>query len=541
MAHSTPFDYIIVGGGTAGCVLANRLSADPAIRVALIEAGPPDRSAKIRIPAAVAAAIADPAFGWGYHSTSQAHLNGRRIPIPRGRVLGGCSSINGMAYFRGHPLDFDDWAASGAVGWSYQDVLPHFLRSENNEAWPASRFHGRGGEMNVIDIPQPNALIHRFLDAAVSLGFKQCLDFNGEDPEGFGPRQATIRNGQRESGVTAFLRPALTRPNLTVFTDTLVRRIRIEARRARGVTIERAGVVQNLEAQAEVILSGGAYGSPQLLLLSGVGPADDLRALGIEVVHVLPGVGMGLHDHPATAIQMRTTNADSYGLSWKTFPRGFWNVLEYAFARRGPLASNVFEATGFVRSRPGLDRPDLQIVFMPAHRNANGFAIPIGHGYGIVVIAVQPKSRGRVTLASADPRVAPNIDPNFLANPLDTQTLLEGARLARRILAAPAFRSLRSVELSPGPTVRDDATWVEYIRNSVVTVHHPCSTCRMGADDLAVVDPQLRVRGLTGLRVVDASVFPQVVGGNSNAAVVMVAERASDLILSARAASTQAA
>jgi choline dehydrogenase-like flavoprotein len=541
MTHAEVFDYVIVGGGTAGCVLASRLSVDPKVRVALLEAGPRDQSLKIRIPAAVAAAVADPKLSWGYKSVAQAHLNGRRLPIPRGKVLGGCSSINGMVYFRGHPRDFDDWAAAGAVGWSYQDVLPYFRRSENNEAWPASPLHGSGGPMNVIDIRKPNALVARFVDAALSLGYRHCTDFNAGDPEGFGPRQATIRGGRRESGVTAFLDRARQRPNLAVYTDTTVLGIGIDAGRARRVTVERGRVRTQIEARAEIILAAGAYGSPQLLLLSGVGPGEDLRALGIPVQHHLPGVGLGLHDHPATALQMRTANATSYGLSVKAVPRGLWNVLEYALARRGPLGSNVFEATGFVRSDPREERPDLQIVFMPAHRNASGFPIPLGHGYGIVVIAIRPRSRGTVKLAASDPYVAPNIDPNFLAVPEDIETLLAGTQLSRRILAASPFSSLQATELLPGAAVQDEGAWAEYIRNSVVTVHHPCSTCRMGGDDLAVVDPQLRVRGIAGLRVADASVFPHVVAGNSNAAVVMVAEKASDLILAGRSAAAQAA
>jgi choline dehydrogenase-like flavoprotein len=541
MTRTEAFDYVIVGGGTAGCVLANRLSADPKNRVALLESGPPDRSLKIRIPAAVAAAVADPKLSWGYKSTAQAHLNGRRIPIPRGRVLGGCSSINGMVYFRGHPRDFDEWAAAGAAGWSYEDVLPYFRRSENNEAWPASPVHGVGGPMNVIDISRPNPLIERFVDAALSLGYRRCLDFNGGDPEGFGPRQATIRNGRRESGVTAFLSAASSRPNLAVLTDTTALGIEIDSGHARAVTVERGQERMRIEARAEVILAAGAYGSPQLLLLSGVGPGEELQSLGIPVRHALPGVGRGLHDHPATALQMRTTDATSYGLSVKALPRGLWNVLEYTLLHRGPLGSNVFEATGFVRSDPHVDRPDLQIVFMPAHRNASGFPIPLGHGYGIVVIAIRPRSRGSVTLTAPDPRAAPHIDPNFLSAPEDLETLLAGARLSRRILAASQFSSLQATELLPGAAVHDDAAWVRYIRNSVVTVHHPCSTCRMGSDALAVVDPELRVRGIAGLRIADASVFPSVIAGNSNAAVVMVAERASDLILAEGKAAGRAA
>jgi choline dehydrogenase-like flavoprotein len=533
MAEEGVFDYVILGAGTAGCVLASRLSTDPAVRVALLEAGPEDRSAKIRVPAAVAAAIADPSIGWGYRSVPQRHLNDRQIVLPRGRVLGGCSSINGMAYFRGHPQDFDDWAAAGASGWSYEEVLPYFRRSEHNETFGESRYHGRGGPMTVTDIPRPNALIERFLEATSSLGYLRCADFNAADPEGFGTRQATIRAGRRESGVTAFLDPARRRPQLTILTDATVTQILIDGRRARGVSFERGGAVHTLLTRREVILAAGAYASPQLLMLSGVGDGAHLKELGIEIKHHLPGVGAGLQDHPASLVQMKTEDITSYGVSLKTLPRGAWNVLEYLFFRRGPLASNVLEGTGFLRTRPELTRPDLQMALMPMLRNPSGSPIPVGHGYGIIPIAIRPGSRGSVRLASRDPREAPLIDPNYLDDPEDLRTLLAGLKIARRILGAPAFAPFKGMELIPGEKVADDAALTEYIRSSVVTVHHPASTCRMGTDPLAVVDPELRVRGLEGLRVADASVFPRVVAGNTNAAVVMVAEKASDLILAA--------
>jgi choline dehydrogenase len=524
------FDYVIVGGGTAGCVLANRLSADPSVRVALLEAGPTDDSLAIKIPAAVAAAIANPHLSWHYASVPQQHLGGRVIPVPRGRVLGGCSSINGMVYFRGHRRDFDGWAAMGATGWGYADVLPYFRKSENNERFPASELHGHGGEMNVIDIPQVNPLVHRFLAAAARLGFPAAEDLASPEPEGFCARQATIRNGRRESMVTAFLTPVRYRENLEVFLRTLATRIVLENRVARGVLVEHGGATRQIDARREVILAGGAYNSPQLLMLSGIGDGAALQALGIEVRRDLPGVGAGLHDHPASSIQVRTSDPTSYGLSWRALPRGLGNVLEYALRRRGPLASNVFEATGFVRSRPELDRPDVQIVFMPAHRNAASIPIPLGHGYGIIAILVRPKSRGTVKLAAADPRSAPLIDFKFLAEEDDRRALLFGLKLARRILGSPEFGSLRGREISPGADVRDDDGLATHMLRTCVTVHHACSTCRMGSDALAVVDPELRVRGVGALRVVDASVFPTVVSGNSNAAVVMVAEKAADLI-----------
>jgi choline dehydrogenase len=530
---SEKFDYLIVGAGTAGCVLANRLSADLTTRVGLIEAGPSDKRFLVRIPAAVAAAIGDPAIVWGYSSVPQRQLNNRSIPLPRGRILGGCSSINGMAYFRGHPRDFDEWAQAGATGWSYEDVLPYFRKAEHNETWPESRYHGNGGPMNVLDIERPNPLVKRFLEAASSLGFARCPDFNGPDPEGFGCRQATIRRGRRESMVTAYVDPIAHRQNLAIFTEAMVTNLVIEDRRARGVVIERDGSRLQLTATRDVILCAGTYGSPQLLLLSGIGAGAALQTLGIRVKHDLPGVGESLQDHPSTVLQMKTTDPTSYGLSWKALPRGAWNVLEYMLLRRGPLASNVLEATGFVKSRPREDRPDLQIVFMPMLRNPNGSPIPRGHGFGIIPIVVRPQSRGRVMLASPDPHAAPLVDPNYLDDCDDMRIMVEGASLARRILSAPAFQSLRGVEVLPGPETRDAASWTQYIRSSTVGVHHASSTCRMGKDSFAVVDSDLRVHGIHNLRVADASVFPRVVSGNTNAAVVMVAEKAADLIKTA--------
>lgn len=509
------FDYLIVGAGIAGCVLANRLSADATVRVGLIEAG-----------------TSGPAIGRGYNSVPQRHLNDRRIPLPRGRVLGGCISINGTAYFRGHPRDFDEWADAGATGWSYEDVLPYFRKAENNETWPESRYHGRGGPMNVLDIRQPNPLVARFLEATSSLGFARCEDFNGPDPEGFGCRQATIRRGRRGSMVTAYVDPIAHRQNLAIYTGCLATGLVIEDRRARGVIIERDGSRVRLSATREVILCAGTYGSAQLLLLSGVGPGAALQALGITVQHDLPGVGESLQDHPATVLQMKTPDTSPYGVFLKALPRTLWNVLEYALLRRGPLAGNVLEATGFVRSRPRVDRPDLQIVFMPMLRDQGDSSIPRSHGFGIIPIVVRPYSRGRVVLASPDPHVAPLVDPNYLDDCDDMRLMLEGATLARRILSAPAFKSLHAEEVLPGPRIRDTASWMEYIRSSAVGVHHSSSTCRMGKDSFAVVDPTLRVRGIHNLRVADASVFPRVVAGNTNAAVVMTAEKAADLIRS---------
>ena len=524
---SDSFDYVIAGGGTAGCVLANRLSADTRVTVALIEAGPPDDDPAIHVPAMVAKAIGNPRLSWGYQTVPQQQVDNRVLPVPRGRVLGGCSSINGMVYFRGHPREYDEWRLPG---WGYADLLPYFERLENYEA-AHTPLRSRGGPVNVIDIPKTNPLIRRFLDASDSLGLPRCVDFNGGDPEGFGPRQAAIRGGRRESGVTAYLNPARHRPNLTIITDALVTRVLFEGRRATGVEIERGGerggACTAVRARREVILSCGAYGSPQLLQLSGVGDAAALQSLGIAPLTDLPAVGRNLQDHPAASISVRTENTESYGLSWRTLPRSLGIGAQYVLFRSGPLASNVFEANGFMRSRPDADRPDLQIIFMPAHRNANGHWLPRGHGYGILFVNLRPASRGSVTLTSSDPRGKPAIDFNFLGAPGDIDVLVRGFEVARSLLSAPSFAPLAGRETSPGPLVRERAQIEAHIRNSLVTVHHPCGTCRIGD----VVDTSLRVKGIDALRVVDASVIPTVIAGNSNIPVNAVAERAADLLL----------
>ena len=517
------FDYVIAGGGTAACVLANRLSADAGVTVALIEAGPPDNDPAIHVPAMVAKAIGNPRQSWGYHTVPQRQVDHRVLPVPRGRVLGGCSSINGMVYFRGHPREYDEWQQPG---WRHSDLFPYFQRLENYEAAHTPQ-RARGGPVNVIDIPTPNPLVRRFLEAADSLGLPRCEDFNGGNPEGFGARQAAIRKGRRESGVTAYLNPARLRPNLSITTDALVTRVSFDGRRATGVEIERGGVRSVVKARREVIVACGAYGSPQLLQLSGVGDGAALQALGVEPLLDLPAVGRHLHDHPAASISVRTDNTESYGLSWRTVPRSVKIAAQYLLRRSGPLASNVFEANGFMRSRPQLDRPDLQIIFLPVHRNASGHWLPRGHGYGVLFVNLRPASRGSVTLTSKDPHDKPAIDFNFLAVPKDLDVLVRGFEVARSILAAPSFAPLAGREISPGPEVQGRAQIEAHIRNSLVTVHHACGTCRMGD----VVDESLRVKGIEALRVVDASVIPTVIAGNSNVPVTAVAERAADLIL----------
>ena len=529
--EESAFDYVIVGAGSAGCVLANRLSADPGTKVCLVEAGRPDTHPFIHVPALVGAALGTPSLGWGYWTAPQAGLDGRRLPIPRGRVLGGSSSINGMVYNRGHPKDYDDWAAMGNPGWSYREVLPYFLRSENNETFRDSPFHGVGGELNVSDVKRRNPMTEDFLGALSELQFRPCPDFNGPDPEGFGPRQANIKGGRRESTATAFLDPVRARPNLHVVTGAMVRRVVIDGARATGVEVQTAEGVHTIVARREVVVAGGAIGSPQILQLSGIGDGEALKALGIEVRRHIPAVGGNFHDHPAVLLQMVMSDISSYGVSLGALPRGVWNVLEYLLFRQGPFASNVFETNAFLRTDPSLDRPDVQFVFQPARRNKSTFPLPLGHGFVMSSVLLYPKSRGRVSLASPNPADAPVIDPNLLSHPDDFEPMLRALALSRRVFASPAFARYRAEEYQPGSEVTAEEELRAYIRRSAVTVHHPCGTCRMGGDGESVVDPQLRVRGVEGLRVADASIFPRLVGGNTNAPVVMIAEKAADMIL----------
>ena len=527
---ATTFDYVIVGAGTAGCALAGRLAEERSARVCLIEAGGSDRHLLVSTPAMVAAAIASPRLNWRFETVPQPHLNGRRIAQPRGKVVGGSGSINGMVYSRGNPRDYDDWAAAGAPGWSYACVLPYFLRSENNQDLPASRFHGHGGPMNVMRPRGPNQLNRDFIAATRSLGFPGTDDFTGVTNEGVGFRQGVLRGGQRETTARAFLRPALAQGNVTLYTDALVLRVLIEQGRAVGVVYEREGREQVVRAAREVILSAGSIQSPQILLLSGIGPAAELQAHGISPVHDLPGVGRNLHDHLACPVLMHTTDPTSYGISARALPRGVWAVLQYLFARTGPFASNVFESVGFLKTLPGLDRPDVQFVFQPAARPRPGFPLPIGHGFAISPVSLYPKSRGSVTLLSKDPHAAPAIDPALLSVAEDIQPLIRAIRLARRILGASDFARYQATETAPGAAVQSEADIAAFIRANSYTVHHQVGTCRMGEGPDAVVDAQLRLRGIEALRVVDASVMPLIVGGNTNAVAVMIAEKAADLI-----------
>ncbi|MEY4642936.1 MAG: hypothetical protein RLZZ227_2930 [Pseudomonadota bacterium] len=526
------FDYVIIGAGTAGCVLANRLSADTNNSVCLLEAGPSDKTLLVHVPSFVGTLMFHKVYGWGYRTVPQPQLGGREILLPRGRVLGGCSSTNGMAYFRGHPLDFDEWAALGNPGWSFREVLPYFLRSENNADYRDSPWHGTSGEMHISHVRKYNPMIKPFLEATSALGFSRCDDFNGvADPAGFDVRQNAIHKGRRVSGVTAFLDPIRARRNLEIMPSCFVRRIIIENGRATAVEIERSGATQRINARREVVLSAGAYGSPAVLQHSGIGDATLLHRLGIRPQVHLPAVGQNLHDHPSAVVQMTCSNSESYGISWKALPRNALSLFQYLLLRKGQLAGNLFEVTGFLRTTSGLNRPDLQFVFMPANRPKPGFPFPLGHGFGVNSILLRPKSRGSVAIASKDPHEAPRIDNAFLREQEDVDTLLRGVRIARRILAMPQLAKYAGTETLPGPGLDTDDELRDYIRGICSAVHHPGGSCRMGGDAHSVVDPELRVRGVAGLRIADAAIFPRMVSGNSNAGVVMVAEKAADLML----------
>lgn len=538
------FDYIIVGGGSAGSVLAGRLSEDPTIRVALIEAGPADRSVLIHCPAGLAVIAKFELNGWGYNTTPQPGLNGRRGYQPRGKVLGGSSSINAMVYARGHAADYDGWAAQGNPGWSYADVLPYFKRAEHNERG-ADALHGQGGPLNVMDLRSPNPFLASFIEAGQQAGYRHNTDFNGPEQEGVGAYQVTHKNGERFSAAKGYLTPHLQRPNLQVITSALTTRIVTEAvdGQPRTVGVEYRGnggrgPMQSLRVKpgGEVVLSAGAFGSPQLLMLSGIGPADHLREQGLPVVHHLPGVGENLHDHPDVVLVMNAPKVtDLFGISLP----GVWNMVKGIFEwrrhRRGMLTSNFAEAGGFIKSAPEEAIPDLQLHFVVGKLVDHGRKTVLGHGYSCHVCLLRPRSRGSLRLASADPQVAPLIDPAFLQDPDDTARLVRGFQAVRRLLQQPALKRHGGTESSTSALAQSEAQIEQFVRNHADTIYHPVGTCRMGPGPMDVVDARLRVHGVAGLRVVDASVMPAVVGGNTNAPVIMMAEKAVDMMRADRA------
>jgi choline dehydrogenase-like flavoprotein len=517
-------DYVIVGAGSAGCVLANRLSEDPAVRVLLLEAGGRDRSPNIKIPAAFANQF-HTRLDWDYCTEPEPHVDGRELYIPRGKSLGGCSSMNAMLYVRGRPLDYAAWAKAGAEGWDWPDVLPYFLRSEDN-ARGASEYHGVGGPLRVSEQRSPRPLDQRLLDASVAAGIPRVADYNGPEQDGASMFQVTQRNGRRWSTADAFLRPALGRPNLEVRTGVQVRGIVLDGTRATGVRFrDRLRRERTARAEREVIVAAGAIGSPQLLQLSGIGAPDDLTAVGVPVRHALLGVGANLQDHPFVTNIYEVSDTDTlYGADK---PK---HMAEWLLRRTGPLSSSVAEVVAFVRTRPGLPAADVQYHMGAAYYEDHGAETYDGHCIVIAPVLVSPQARGRVWLRSADPADKPRILTNSLSEPDDLASLVAGMELAREIAAQAPLAEIVLKELKPGPAVRDRAELEADIRRRLMLIYHPVGTCRMGAGDDAVVDPELRVRGLDGLRVVDASVMPVITGGNTNAPTIMIAEKAADLI-----------
>lgn len=525
------YDYIIVGAGSAGCVLANELSAERSHRVLIVEAGRRDWSPMIHMPAGIQSLIEGTAHNWAFHTVPQKHLNNRRMFIPQGKAIGGTSSINGMIYIRGSRQDYEKWAADGCEGWSYDDVLPVFKRLESNTRLHDA-YHGSDGPLNVTDFGYLNPLTATFLEACDELGIPRNDDFNGKTQYGAGHFQYTVKDGRRMSSARAFLHPARrSRANLDVYANTLVSRIVVENGRAIGIEIVGDDKrVMTIRAAREVIVSSGAFNSPKLLLLSGIGPADELRQVGVPVVHDLPGVGKGLQDHLDAAAIWHASTKLTYDDAAR-FPNRYIHGARYLLFRSGPVTSSGCEAVAYTKSEAGLEEPDISVHFLPAWVINHGFTKLPGNGITLHNNNMRPLSRGEVRLASSNPLDAPLIDPNFMADPVDVEKMIGCVRIGRDIMESKAFRPYVSRPYAPLADVRTDRQIIEFVRQTAETDYHPVGSCRMGVDGLATVDPRLKVRGLDGLRVVDSSIMPHLIGGNTNSASIMIGAKGSDMIL----------
>lgn len=528
--NTETYDYVICGAGSAGCVLANKLSADPQARVLLLEAGPMDRNLMIHIPAGVYSAYTNPRINWNYETEAEPELNDRNVFTPRGKVVGGSSSINSMVYMRGHPLDYDRWATEyGLDQWSFDQCLPYFKAGESSDRG-ASEWRGADGPLGVSQASLDNPLFDAFLESGEQAGQGRSEDLNGYQPEGVARLDSTKKDGRRCSAAVAHLHPALKRSNLTLITRAMARRIVVEGGRAVGIEYQRGGKVYMARGEREVILSGGAINSPQLMMVSGIGPADHLRSFGIETIHHLPGVGRNLQDHPTVILQVACTRPVS--IDWIEKPhRKLMAGAQWMLSKKGIASSNIWEAGGLVFGNHDEPQPNLQYHFAPVGFNYEGDKLKLNQAFVIHVDQLRPTSRGRIDLKSANPFDKPALHFNYLETEHDRRELIEGIKVARDLIRQPAFDHLRGTELLPGKQVTSDADILEFIRNATETDYHPCATCRMGNDVMAVVDSELRVHGIAGLRVVDASVMPEIISANLNAPTQMIAARAADFIL----------
>ncbi len=528
------YDYVIVGAGSAGCVLAYRLSADKDARVLILEAGGKDSHPYIAMPLGFLRAMLQPELSWGYVSEPEPHLDNRRINLPRGKVLGGSSSINGMFYMRGHPRDFDTWRQMGNEGWGYADVLPYFKRMETS--WRGEgKYHGGSGPLHVVPIDTRKLLHEPLIRTAPNAGYPVSDDLSGDVAEGFSKGEVTIdKRGRRASASRAYLRPAMKRPNLKVETGALTTRVLFEEGRACGVEFSQEGQLRRVRARREVILAGGTYNSPQLLMLSGIGPADALTQHGITPIVDLPGVGQNLSEHPCCMMQFAATKPVTF-LRELRFDRAALSAAQWALFGTGPFATQINSCNVAIRTAPGLEQPDIQIMCNPVRMDAflwfPGLTRVLAHHFQVGIVLLHPFSRGSVSLRSASPLDPPKVSLNLMASPAEWETMRRGIREARRIYHTPPQSELTGQEITPGDKAQTDAELDDFIRRACSVTQHPVGTCRMGHDEMAVVDPQLRVHGIEGLRVADASIMPTVPGANTNAAAIMIGEKASDLIL----------